>query len=1135
MMDKESLDIIWVLISAVFVVAMQGGFLCVESGVTRTKNSINVALKNSIDFAVCICFFWLFGFGLMFGYSDTGWIGMTHFAPSMTVDDAWLAAFFIFQAMFCATAATIVSGAISERVKFHAYVLITVIITVLIYPVFGHWAWGGLFTGEATFLEQQGFVDFAGSTVVHSSGGWIALAAILVIGPRIGRFSNGEVNKLTASNLPLAMLGLLLFVVGWVGFNGGSTLEINNTIPVIVANTILAAAIGMAVTFLLQDRFSQKAEKAILPINGSLAGMVAVTANCHAVDTISAAIIASVGAFLMLLSNSVLQKLKIDDAIGAIPVHLVAGIWGTLAVALFGDLSLLGTGLTRTEQLLVQFKGAVLCGLWSFGITYFLLKNIDRFYPLRVSEEDEFTGLNISEHGEGTPLYELTEVMHKQIQTKDLSMRAPVEPFTEVGQIAYSYNKVMEALEIMTRKTRQIVRDIREGIITFNDAGVITSFNPGAENLLQIESVRVLGKPVRSLFVESGFYPKIPANEHYKQDMSFSMQGRIEFHKQNEAGENTILEYRPYRGSDHHSESYTAVIRDVTSQRNAEEQLYMEKELALTTLASIGEGVITTDKENKIKYFNQIASDILCLSLEACMGKDINQCLELFEEDESPHKLDLLEYRDQQQQIKRDNQLTLLRPDGERLSVNITSSLIHNREKEVVGTILVIQDISKSRELERLLTHRATHDELTGLLNRREFENRLIEFNRRSKANDEQHVLCYLDLDQFKIVNDTCGHNAGDELLKQISSTFKDKLRAGDTLARLGGDEFGVLLNNCSADKGYVIANKLRESIEEFRFLWCERNFSVGVSIGLVEINGLFDNASEIMSMADAACYAAKDAGRNRVHVHKNDDDGLKNRWGQMEWATKIQAAIDEGRFCLARQAIVPVDPEADELSRYEMFVRMLDDEGGIIPPGAFIPAAERYSLITAIDEWVIANTLQWMTEVDEELGHVAINLSGVSINNNEFLNKLKHRLEQNIVAPEKLCFEITETAAIADIAQAKNFFNELKELGCKFSLDDFGSGLSSFGYLKTLPVDYLKIDGMFVRDILSDPIDHAMVESIHNVGKLMGLKTVAEFVEDEAILEKIRSIGIDYAQGYHFGKPEIIRTDAINLLKKAS
>lgn len=1134
-MEKEYLDIIWILVATVFIVAMQGGFLCLESGVTRTKNSINVALKNAVDFTVVICLFWAIGFGLMFGQTQSGWIGTSYFLPAMTVDQAWMATFFIFQAMFCATAATIVSGAMAERVKFKGYILITVLITVLIYPVFGHWSWGGFYTGDTTFLHELGFVDFAGSTVVHSVGGWVALAGILVVGPRIGRFVDGEVNNLTASNLPIAMLGLLLFVVGWVGFNGGSTLEINKSIPIIVANTIMAAAVGMATVYLIQDFVCPNGEKVVLPINGALAGMVSVTANCHAVDTGNAVIIAIIGATIMLYTHVLLLKLRIDDAVGAVPTHLAAGIWGTLAVALFGDLEILGTGLSRSEQLMVQLQGIVVCGIWSFGVSYFLMKNIDKVYPLRVTAEEEHAGLNISEHNEGTPLYDLIRVMDKQIRTKELTLRAPVEPFTEVGQIAHSYNQVMNSLEQMTRKTRQIVKDIREGIITFTEEGILTSFNPGAEKLLQVEAVRVIGKPVSELFFESGYEAKINHHHAGTEAPGYSMHGSIEFNKTDEKGRKTILEYMPYRGSDHMSESYTAVIRDVTDQRVAEEQLHLEKERAQATVESIGEGVITTDKNNCISYFNDIAANILGISLSDSLGKELNNCLVLINE-KTGKEITLEHQGDNKinEQIKKYNQLLLKRPDKKQLSVNITSSIIKDKDHETVGSILVIQDISKSREMEELLTHQATHDSLTGLLNRVEFEKRLYEFSRRSKINNEKHSICYLDLDQFKIVNDTCGHHAGDELLRQLSAILKNKLRTGDTFARLGGDEFGILLNNCDLEVGYKIANNLRECVEEFRFPWKNKNFSVGVSIGVVEINNMHNASSEIMSMADAACYAAKDAGRNRVHVHKSDDNELQNRWGQMEWATRIQHALDENRFCLARQKIVPTKRQALNGTRYEIFVRMLDEKGDIVPPGAFIPAAERYSLMTSIDDWVIRNTLEWMQDTTEILEHIAINLSGTSINNNEFLNKLQGYLKDTTVDTNKICFEITETAAIADVLQAKNFFLKLKEFGCKFSLDDFGSGLSSFGYLKSLPVDYLKIDGIFVKDILTDQIDHAMVESIHNVGRLMGLQTIAEFVENQDILDRIAGIGIDFAQGYHCGKPENIDTSKIKKIKQA-
>ncbi|MGR8921353.1 MAG: ammonium transporter, partial [Gammaproteobacteria bacterium] len=495
-MENTVLDMLWVLSAAVLVLIMQGGFLCLESGLTRTKNSVNVAMKNVVDLTLALVVFWLLGFGLMFGPDVGGLLGSGNFLPDVGGGDPWAATFFVFQAMFCATAATIVAGAVAERTRFAAYIFITIIVTGFIYPVFGHWAWGGAHGGGAGWLETRGFVDFAGSTVVHSVGGWVALAAVLLVGPRRGRFVDGRPQAIPASNLPLTMLGLLLFFVGWIGFNGGSTLAMTAAVPGIVANTMLAGAVGATGAAVIRQLVVPRMEAATAPVNGALAGLVAITAGCHAVTAAEAALIGFVGAVVMILTDRVLLACQVDDAVGAIPVHLGAGVWGTLAVALFGDPEILGTGLGRAEQLLVQIQGIAACGLWSFCVAWLLLRLRHPRRPIRVTAEAEDIGLNVAEHGARTPLLELLELMETQQASGDLSLRAPVEPFTEVGQIASRYNRVMQALEATTMRTRQIVSDIREGIITFTRDGTLTSLNAGAERMLLLDAATCIGRPL---------------------------------------------------------------------------------------------------------------------------------------------------------------------------------------------------------------------------------------------------------------------------------------------------------------------------------------------------------------------------------------------------------------------------------------------------------------------------------------------------------------------------------------------------------------------------------------------------------------------------------------------------------------
>lgn len=421
------------------------------------------------------------------------------------------------------------------------------------------------------------------------------------------------------------------------------------------------------------------------------------------------------------------------------------------------------------------------------------------------------------------------------------------------------------------------------------------------------------------------------------------------------------------------------------------------------------------------------------------------------------------------------------------------------------------------------LSHQASHDALTGLINRREFEARLERALASARQHGQVHTLCYLDLDQFKVVNDACGHVAGDELLRQLSNLLQARLRESDTLARLGGDEFGVLLENCDLAAAEPVAEALRQTVKDYRFLWQDRAFGVGVSIGMVEINRDSGHLASLLSAADAACYAAKDRGRNRVHVYQEQDGEVQRRRGEMQWATRIGQAMEENRFRLYRQPIIPADPDRGLEPHHEILLRMLSDDGELVLPMAFIPAAERYNLMPAIDRWVLSKVFSLFHQCfgSEAGGPVCtVNLSGHSLCDESFLAFVHRQFELNQVPHRRICFEITETAAITNLREAVHFIEAMKARGCTFSLDDFGSGLSSFNYLKNLPVDYIKIDGAFVRDMDADPMDHAMVEAIHRIGRVMGLGTIAESVESEAILERLRGIGVDYVQGEWLAAP---------------
>lgn len=428
------------------------------------------------------------------------------------------------------------------------------------------------------------------------------------------------------------------------------------------------------------------------------------------------------------------------------------------------------------------------------------------------------------------------------------------------------------------------------------------------------------------------------------------------------------------------------------------------------------------------------------------------------------------------------------------------------------------------KRAEDTIRHMAYHDSLTGLINRAEFERRLKRALFGLKDSNHHHALLYIDLDQFKIINDTCGHVAGDELLKQLTVILHKSIRESDTLARLGGDEFGILLENCPIDHARLIADSVIKEVKDFHFAWQNQTFQIGASIGLVMLTDSEQDMTEVLSAADMSCYAAKDAGRNRYHLYSEDDSSLIRRHGEMKWVSRIHKALANNSFVLYQQMMMPVESDSELSVNYEFLIR-LKEKNEIIAPGAFIPAAERYDLMTAIDRWVISTAFQTIVDisgVNHSLKDATyfLNLSGTSLSDEAFFDFLREQFNEYELSAEQICFEVTETAAITNLSSTVEFIKQLKQLGCKFALDDFGAGLSSFSYLKSLPVDYLKIDGGFVRDMLEDPMDAAIVAAVNNIGHVAGLVTVAEFVESAEIMSILQEIGVDYAQGYALAKP---------------
>lgn len=565
-------------------------------------------------------------------------------------------------------------------------------------------------------------------------------------------------------------------------------------------------------------------------------------------------------------------------------------------------------------------------------------------------------------------------------------------------------------------------------------------------------------------------------------------------------------------------------FRKAMARQQAQEALFLDYRRAQVTLESIGDAVITIDSRGRADYLNPLAEELIGIPQSEAQGRPLEELTCLLNEDSRSHVIYDIAAWLAKEPVESHSYTALLRDaHDQELIVQISVAPLRDSQDGIFGAVLVLRDISPLRALASQLSYQATHDSLTGLINRREFEVRLRRALNDACQHDAHHVLCYLDLDQFKVVNDTCGHLAGDKLLRQLAALLQNRIREVDCLGRLGGDEFGVLLLGCHLEDALRIADDLRMMIRDFRFNWKGKAFQVGVSIGLVPIVRGSGGLEEILSAADTACYVAKDQGRDRIHVYRLNDCIVKRRHGEMQWVTRIQQAFEEKRFLLYSQPIRALNDEG-HIRRCEILLRMKSEDENIIPPMAFIPAAERYSLMLALDRWVVSNTLMALGERSVEQKLISINLSGQSICDELFLKFVIEQLQQTQVDPQVICFEITETAAIANFDSAIQFVRKLKKVGCRFALDDFGSGLSSFNYLKNLPVDYLKIDGGFVKGMMDDPVDYAMVEAIHKVGKVMGLKTIAEFVESEAILEKLRGIGVDYVQGLAIGSPRPLR-----------
>ena len=587
----------------------------------------------------------------------------------------------------------------------------------------------------------------------------------------------------------------------------------------------------------------------------------------------------------------------------------------------------------------------------------------------------------------------------------------------------------------------------------------------------------------------------------------------------------TIEDRIPVTGHDEISRLHQGFNHMIDAVQQKTRELHQERDRLHVTLESLGDGVITTDAKGLITYMNNVAILLTGWSNYKAIGHPLYDVYQLHYESNLMPFSGFLENCLEKGIVhfEYDN-IVLMDPSNKAIPVQTSISPIYSGDL-ITGSVVVFRNITEYRELSRKLNYQAKHDKLTGLINRHEFETRLQELVA-SNIESRSHILMYLDLDQFKVVNDVSGHIAGDAMLKKVAHLLSNNVRTSDIVARFGGDEFGIILADCDTVTASNIANNIIEAISQFTFVWEDNNFKIGVSIGLVSISHTRNNLTELLRDADIACYAAKDMGRNRIHIHEDADSAVAQRQGELYWITRLNEALKDDGLELYLQRIFPVNNKSDSF-KFEVLLRLTDPGNKVILPGAFLPAAERYGLVEYIDRWVIENVLKSKDYasilIDYPSTQFNINLSGKSLSDEKLTHFILEKFEKYSIDPKTIYFEITETAAIAKFSEAIQFAQTMRAEGCQIALDDFGSGLSSFAYLKNLPVDYLKIDGSFVRDIHQNAINFAMVRSINELGQIMGIKTVAEYVENALTLEHLRDINVDYAQGFHLHIPSSI------------
>jgi diguanylate cyclase (GGDEF)-like protein/PAS domain S-box-containing protein len=694
--------------------------------------------------------------------------------------------------------------------------------------------------------------------------------------------------------------------------------------------------------------------------------------------------------------------------------------------------------------------------------------------------------------------------------------------------IAIKRQRDEDKLRSSEARYRGLFENVVDGVYIATRKGKIVTANPALVEMLGYDSVEDL-KAVGNTTVM--YVNPIDRERVFARLDAHGVVKNFEYRLRKKDGTEIVVldNSRAILDDEKNTVAHEGTITDITERKRAETRVFEEKERAQVTLQSIGDGVITTDADGLVDYINPVAQDLTGWNMRSARNTPVTDIMMIVNEHtrstvENPVVRCLKEGRT----ITLAENSVLITKNGEEVPIQDSAAPIRDRIGNIIGSVMVFHDVSKESRLFRQLSYQASHDALTGLINRGEFENSMVGTLEKTRdSNDETHALLYIDLDQFKVVNDTFGHTAGDALLGQLSEQIQTKIRSTDLLARLGGDEFGILLEHCDKERAIEVAEAIRGSIEGYRFEWQDSFTTIRCSIGVVMITSENADVASVMSSADVACYSAKDMGRNQVHLYKDSDASMRHE--EMKWVSRITSAVEEDRFELFFQPIIGIGKEyGKSRGHYELLLRMRDENGELVGPDQFIPAAERYNLMSTLDRWVVQEALTELADRNDE-GEarytLAVNLSGTSLSEDRFLQFVIDELEKNKLPNGAICFEITETAAISNLSRVVHFMRELKKLGCKFSLDDFGSGLSSFTYLKNLPVDYLKIDGQFIRNVVNDSVDESMVKAISEVGHAMGIETIAERVESKQVLDKLGSLGIEFAQGYYIAKPASVDT----------